>query len=569
MAHREGGGRVVKAKVDSETKTLPRIGVFLCHCGSEIRDSLDLSVIERHVRKLPGVAFVRAAPYPCSRPGIAEMLGTIKKHGLERILVAGCTPRLHGKLFADACESAGVNRWLVEIVNIREHCSRVHKNRREATGKAKALVQAGLNRLHVAETKETVRVTPLNSVLVVGGGLSGISAAAELAGLNHEVTLIEKAGTLGGMLTRILRPHPHVRTGKEILQEKLFRIEGKVDVLTQTTLASLKGGPGQYRATLSSNGKSDERNFGAVIVATGAQCPGVDELPWRKAPAFGGRLLPQMELEAEEPEKALESVGSIIFLNVLPRGLGGSVTRLSSLVALKNAVLLRERKPALELTFVFEQVPRDLEREFRRARESGVKFARHADGKPPEFTKTGLRLRDEGGKHIELKTDAVVLPAVLVPSEKAGELSEILRIPVDEKGFFVEPHVKLRPEEFIERGVFIAGSCHSPASILECTAQAMAAASRASRFLSGESFKAPLVSRIDENVCRGCGRCAEECRWDAIEMESAAAELKLARVDETLCSGCGVCSTVCICGAPTLAPVALRQIRDAVKAAVD
>jgi heterodisulfide reductase subunit A len=578
-------------------RNLPRIGVVLCYCGNEIREALDFVQIEEYVRALPGVVYFKADAYPCSRPGIANLIKAIRKNQLERIVIAGCTPRLHGNLVAEACESAGLNRWFVDVANVREHCSRVHRDKAGATEKARALISASVRKVGLAKPYEAVRVSPKNSILVIGGGVSGSTAAAELEELNHEVTLIEKKDTLGGMLLQLAKPYPYSRTGREIIEEEISRIDGKVKILKRTELVSLRGGPGQYVAKLSTDGKTDEQEFGAVVVATGAECVGLKELfeapPLNRISGFGGRILTQIDLETELWNERLKSAHSVLFVDIAAPQLSHSSSRVYSLVALKNAATLKKTNPELEIWFIFKEVPTDLEREFRRAKHAGVKFARVGDEKSLNFFKNGLRIKnglgigahaayggpvgadkDIGGgvsaspesvlspdNTLEIAADVIVLPTFLRPPNGSSKLGELLRIPVDMHGFFIEPHIKLRPGDFVEKGIFVAGSCHSPATILESIAQAIAAASRASRFVSGEIVRAPLVSKIDRKVCRGCSRCAQACRWDAIEMVTLENSLKLALVDETLCTGCGVCSTVCINGAPSLAPVSQDQIR--------
>jgi heterodisulfide reductase subunit A len=578
-------------------KALPRIGVVLCYCGNEIREALDFAQIEEHVRALPGVVYLKADAYPCSRPGIADLIKAINERELERIVIAGCTPRLHGKLMAEACESAGLNGWFVDVANVREHCSRVHRDKARATEKAKALIGASVRKVGLAKPYEPVRVSPKNSVLVIGGGVSGLSAAGELESLNHEVTLIEKKDTLGGVLLQLAKPYPYNRTGRQIVEEKISRIEGKVKVLKRTELISLSGGPGRYVAKLSTDGKTEEREIGAILVATGADCVGLKEL--LESPLldrisdFGGRILNQIDLETELWNEKLKGAHSVLFVNIPVPTLSHSSSRIYSLVALKNAATLKEVNPELEIWFLFKDLAVDLEREFRTAQHAGVKFVRFDEEKTIEVVKNGLRIgahaahgssvqADKGVRGgasaspggalpreralsghsaLEITADVIVLPTFLRPPQGSRKLAELLRIPVDVHGFFIEPHIKLRPGDFVEKGIFVAGSCHSPASVLESISQAIAAASRASRFVSGEIVRAPLLSKIDSKVCRGCSRCAEACRWDAIEMVALENGLKLALVDEALCTGCGVCSTVCINGAPSLAPVSQDQIK--------
>ena len=582
---------------------LPRIGVVLCCCGNEIREALDFVQIEEYIRALPGVVYFKTDAYPCSRPGIANLIKAIRENQLERIVIAGCTPRLHGKLVAEACESAGLNRWFVDVANVREHCSRVHRDKSKASEKARALIGASVRKVGLAKPYEPVRVLPKNSVLVIGGGVSGLSAAAELENLHQEVTLIEKKDVLGGMLLQLAKPYPYSRTGRQIVEEKISRIEGKVRILKRTELVSLRGGPGQYVAKLSTDGKTGEEEFGAVVVATGADCVGLKELletpPLNRISGFGGRILTQIDLETELWNESLKGARSVLFVTIPAPQLSHSSSRVYSVVALKNAATLKETNPELEIWFIFKEVPTDLEREFRRAKHAGVKFVRFDDEKTIEVVKNGLRVGERvahqgsvradkgagGGASgsldsalsfgnapspdsalspestLKIAADVIVLPAFLRPPNGSSKLGELLRIPVDMHGFFIEQHTKLRPGDFVEKGIFVAGSCHSPATILESIAQAIAAASRASRVVSGEIVRAPLLSKIDRKVCRGCSRCAQACRWDAIEMVTLENSLKLALVDETLCTGCGVCSTVCINGAPSLAPVSQDQIK--------
>lgn len=585
---------------------------------------IDLPELEAGCRKIPGVVFVGVEPYPCSRPGLAAVKEVIREARLERAVVAGCSPRLHGRLFAGACEEAGLNRWFVDVANIREHCSRVHTDKAGATSKAMDLVRGSVSKVCRGVPHETVKFKPVDTVLVVGGGVSGLTAAEELVRAGHKVTLIEKTAKLGGSLARVNNVYPHNVSGKEIVENAISKIAGKVEILRNTVVSSLAGGPGQYQVTLSSGDGSssagavtNEASFGAVVVATGAgwmstrdlmgavahselpaACPSTSELMpalktlFERLPTYLGRVLTQAELEEEIENGGVKSLKRAVFLNVVPgREAGG---RLHSLIALKNAITLAHARPGIELNFVFDQIPREHERDFRRARDHGVRFFKCAHKQALGFTEYGLRVaiagegplssasshgtvepkqrrrssvtQDSGSdaspaETVELKAELIVVPTLVMPPRENIELAQVLRIPVDSDGFMVEPHVKLRPGDFAERAVYAVGMCHSPVTLFESLAQAAGAAARVSRFLQCEAERAPFVSSIDEKVCRGCSRCAEACEWNAIDMSDIEIGLKLARVDPTRCTGCGVCATVCICGAPSLAPVSGEQVR--------
>jgi len=547
------------------SRALPRIGVIICQCGTELSSALDLSKVEEHARALSGVVYAKTEAYPCSRPGIAALKNLLKEKGLERVVIAGCTPRLHGRFVAKALEETALNRWYIEVANIREHCSRVHRNKAEATEKAKELVAASVKKVALAEACEPIKSKPRNAVLVVGGGASGLAASGTLADLGNDVTLVEKEDVLGGMLLKLDKPYPFGKSAKEIAKERISRIDGRVRIFTRTEVYSLKGAPGQYLVQLSTDGKLKEQEFGAIVVAVGAECISVEELlrtPLLKGISeFAGRVITQLELEAETAGKpargVLGNMRSVLFVGASVPELSHSGARLFSLVALKNAAILKEGNPDLQAWFLFDDLPSDLEREFRRARNAGVQFVRPDDPSVLRFVREGLR----GCGDLEINVDLVVLPSFLRMPSSARKLAEVLRIPVDARGFFIQPHIKLWRNDFAERGIFVIGSCHSPATLLEASEHATAAASLTTRFVTSEIVRAPLLSNIDRKVCRGCRRCFEACQWDAIEMIKRESDIELAVVDEVLCTGCGVCSTVCINGAPSLAPVSQKQIR--------
>jgi len=556
--------------MERNVKENARVGVFLCECGREIAGSLDLGRIKEKVSKCNSVAFVKSLPYPCSKKGLAELKGTVAEQGLTHIIVAGCSPRTHSLLFRKACQEAGLHRNFFELVNIREHCSRVHqKNKGKATAKAIDLIHMGVAKVLYCEPRDLLREKVEPVAAVIGGGISGITASLGLAARGVHVKLVEKEKTLGGRLKDLHLIYPSYIGATEFLREKVAEIQENqnIQVLSNTRVTKVEGHLGKYRITVSDPNGSWEFLAGVIVLATGS-----DVFVPRGMYGYGidKRVLTQMELEKRMREGDLSAPNVVMVQCVGSRNEERPYcSRVCCTASVKNTIALKEKDPKMKITVLtrgFAEYVGDLDR----AREMGVSFIRYDPARPPEI-KDGLVKVFDSIAEMEtyIPYDLVVLATPLIPREDGGELSRIFKVPRDRYGFLVESHLKLRPGDFVPDGVYLAGSVHWPATISECISQGYGAAARAySAIETGVVEKEPIVAVLEESVCRGCGRCADVCEHHAIEMVEKEDGLKQAILDEIVCKGCGVCVAICPSGAISLGHLRPEQMEAVLDAAL-
>ncbi|MFH1220303.1 MAG: CoB--CoM heterodisulfide reductase iron-sulfur subunit A family protein [Candidatus Eisenbacteria bacterium] len=523
-----------------------RVGVFVCNCGSNIAGFLDTKSIAEYARSLPNVVFVRENLFSCSEAGINDLRRAIGENALTRVVVAACTPRTHEPTFRAACAEAGLNPYYFEFVNIREHCSWVHKQEREvATAKAKDLIRMGVARSAYLEPMEPIEGDVKRLALVIGGGISGMTAALELAARGFEVVLVEKEARLGGLVRELNSVYPWKKKAGEYIAEMVARVakSRRIKVLTSSEVTEVKGFIGNYQISVSS--QVEPIVAGVIILATGA-------VPLSGEGLYsydGKRVITQFELERllKRPRVAAKNV-------VMVECAGARTheriycSRICCMTSLKNAILLRKKRVG-EVTVLY----RDLmcygianENLLREAKDAGVRFIKYSAEKPPEVGRGAVKVAsDILGEDFTIKSDLVVLSTPLVPRDTNGELSRILKVPVDEDGFFLEAHIKLRPLDFATDGIFLCGTARWPASVEECLEQALGAAARASTFLAAGRVRVePAVSFVSVEDCRGCGLCVALCPYGAIELVDTERG-KRAHTIEVACKGCGTCGSTC------------------------
>ncbi|MGD9140786.1 MAG: CoB--CoM heterodisulfide reductase iron-sulfur subunit A family protein [bacterium] len=533
-------------QMKDEKKEDLRIGVFVCNCGTNIAGFLDCSDVAEYARTLPNVTFVRENLFSCSEAGANDIRNAIIENNLNRVIVAACTPITHEPTFRAVCEQGGLNAYHFEFVNIREHCSWVHKEIREdATEKAKDLIRMGVARAAYLEPHEPITGEVERVALVIGGGVSGMTASLELATRGFDVILVEKEKELGGLVRYLGTIHPWGKKGADYARDLAKRVEKhkKIKVYKSSRVTDVKGFIGKYRVTLSSLKKPV--TAGMLIVATGAE-PLVPEGIY----GFDSRrVITQMQMESMLSKGKLTGKSVVMIQCAGSRERGRLYcSRICCMTAAKNALIAASKHKA-DVTILY----RDLmcygpdERLMRNAKEAGVKFINFEAEEPPVVEKKSVKVRAGVlGRDLELPADYVVLSTPLMPAASNPEISRILKVPLDEYGFFLEGHVKLKPLDFSTDGIFVCGTARWPATVHECLEQSIGAASRASTFLAkGEVKVEPIVSVIaDVESCVGCGLCVAVCPYGAIELIDTE-DGKKAHTIEVACKGCGTCGATC------------------------
>jgi heterodisulfide reductase subunit A len=551
----------------------PRVGVFVCDCGTNIASVVDVARVVKYAETLDGVAHVEENMFSCSIDSVNHITEIIKEQGLNRVVVAACTPRTHEPVFQEALREAGINPYLFEMANIREHCSWVHMaDRRVATEKAQDLV-----RMAVAKAKFlsplyelSYDITPAG--LVIGGGISGMVSALALAKQGFEVHLIEKANELGGIGKGI----HYTLEGRDVqayLQQLIKRIyeNSLVQVHTEATITGFGGYVGNFttRITVGPERVAKEINHGVTIVAAGAEEFKPTEYLYGKDP----RVLTLLELEAEiaENNERITQCNSLVMIQCV--GSRDSerpyCSRVCCSQAIKNALKLKEINPEMEIYVLYRDMRTYGLREdyYRAAAERGIKFIRYdVDDKPEveviqqdEQKILRVSVTDPTlGQRLMIDTELLALGVAAVPRVDNRALSQLLKVPLNEDGFFMEAHMKLRPVDFSTDGIFMCGLAHYPKFIDESIAQAEAAASRAATILSRDKImSSAAVSDVDESECLGCGACQSVCQYGAIELQDTA-QGKKASVVSVSCKGCGACNSRCPTGA-----ISLKHFTDA------
>lgn len=537
-----------------------RLGVFLCDCGDKIASILDVEALEREVRHLPGVAVARRLRYGCSPDGLAAIRSAIAGEALDRVLVAGCTPRTLEPRFRAACQEAGLSGDLFELVDIREGCAWVHLSDPEAaTAKAMDLIRMGVARCALRQTHPPVEVEIVPAALVIGGGLAGLTAALTLANAGLPVKLVEREAVLGGMLRDAHTLYPDRRDAAQFLADKIDAVtrHSCIEVMLEHRVVGVSGRVGRYTVSIDrADGSSGPSAFevGAVVIATGA----CNLQPWGLFRYDGKRVVTQLEFERElrDVEIGAPSTGfpSDVVMILCAGQRDDAVPYCSGVCcmgALKQALEVKAAKPQTHVTLVF----RDLyllgeemhETQVLKARQSGVAFVRYTPSSPPVVSGETVEVHDLlTGTERCLPYDRVVLATPLIPQPDAGVIAHAFNIVQDHHGFLLEERYRLRPQNCAERGIYVCGTAHGPASWTEVEFQAASAAFRAARhLLAGRVAHQASVVSVDETLCTGCGGCVESCSFGAISMRRRDGVLDVAQIDSLLCKGCGNCVVTC------------------------
>ncbi len=537
----------------------PRVGVFVCHCGSNIAGVIGVESVAEYAKDLPGVEYATDTLYTCSSDSLGLIREKIEEHNLNRVVVASCTPRTHEPIFQDTLREAGLNPFLFEMANIRDQASWVHANEPEkATQKAKELVQMSVARARLLEPLFKVDVPLTHSAVVIGGGVAGMTSALALGDMGHEVHLIERSPKLGGHVLNLgdtIKGNDPAELVKQIEQRLVDNPNVKIHL--EAELADFHGFIGNFSSVIAEkDGKRTAVDNGVVIVATGT----TEDRPDLYGLESSQKVVTGMDLERmlREDDPALaeaKSVGFILCAGSLDE-YKPYCSRTCCQQSIKNAIALKERDPKRPVYVWFKEIRTFgfLEEYYTRARELGVIFTRYDNESLPQVSANGnvsVSARDPYlGRDVELPLDLLVLATPAVPSTGGSELSKLLKVPLTADGFFLEAHVKLRPVDFGSEGIFLCGGAHYPKSIEETISQAYAAAARAAGILAKATLKAGgVVAEVDVDKCAACLTCVRICPYEVPVIDL---ETKKAKIEAAACQGCGVCVSECPVKAITL-----------------
>jgi len=573
--------RTVKKKYPEEhdvTDEPARIGVFVCHCGRNIGSVVDVENVVKAIESLPNVVHATHTMFTCSDTSLTNIREQIGKHRLNRIVVASCTPRTHEPLFRETMREAGLNPYLFEMANIRDQCSWVHSTSPQiATEKSVELVRMAIARAALLSSLEGSMLAVDQKGLVIGGGLSGMTAALALANQGFKVHLIERTERLGGHLHDIhftLEETDVAGMTADLIRQ--VQDHKNIDVYLSTDVADIKGHIGEFHMTLSQSGKKFEVTGGTVIVATGAERAETTKF-------LGGAsssVITQVELEKRICENKL-SAGT---KNVVMIQCAGSrdderayCSRICCSMAVKNALAIKKKSPDTNVFVLYRDVRTYGFRElyYKQAREAGVVFIRYTPEQEPVVSSMGVPPMNIEGIHgqdararktpsgvtasasgltvsltspdfpesLVIETDLVVLSTGIEADQANNKrVSDMLKVPLNADGFYVEAHMKLRPVDFATEGVFLCGLAHSPKFMDESIAQARATAARAATVLSKTHLDvSPQVSYVDQSKCISCMTCVHACPYGAPFCNNDGK----GQIEAAKCMGCGICAAEC------------------------
>ncbi len=565
----------------------PRVGVFVCHCGSNIGGFLEVPEVAEYAGNLPGVIHAEDNLYTCSQDSIAHITEQVEALGLNRVVVASCSPITHAPLFQDSIRAAGLNPAMFEMANIRNQCSWVHSNdRAAATGKAKELIRMAAARANTLLPIHTTTVPIYNDALIVGGGVAGMTAALSLAQGGYVVHLVEREATLGGNL-RHLRYSSNDIDPAAFLEQLVSSVEEEplIHIHTQTQVAKTSGFMGRFISTLQNGGGPFEVKHGATILATGGTEYRGNEYSYGSNPRVVTGLefenvLAAIEHNTRESDARTQSLLDLLgdqapdeIAMVLCVGPAESFcSRICCTTALKNALAIKRIKPEARVTILFKDIRTYgfKERLYTQAREAGVIFLRYDEDNRPEVDASGDQLMIRArvinlDRQVTLTPDLLVLSNPVMPPDGAREMATQFKVPIDKDGFLLEAHVKLRPVDFPSDGIFMAGMAHYPKLLDESIVQAKAAAARAARVLSKKQLTAGgIVAQVDPSLCVGCLTCVRVCPFDVplivADQDGVGGIHGAAFIEPTVCQGCGNCVAECPAKAIHLAHYEDEQI---------
>lgn len=531
----------------------PRVGVFICQCGTNIGGFINVPELVRAFKEDPAVTYVMDNLYSCSADSQDIIKEKIKEHDLNRVIVAACTPRTHESLFQDTLQESGLNAYLLSFVSIRELVSWVHmKEGLKADQKAFDLIKMGVSRVLFQEPLYVTTKEVIQKCIVIGGGIAGITAALEIADHNFPVHIIEKDEFIGGQLRNIHKFNFDQMDAAEELASLRKKIDSNplIKVSTSSSVKEVAGSIGSFTVKFTDeNSKLQEISGGAIIVAIGAE-----EYKPHDFYDYGkdSRIQTNLELSKDLKEGKIKDGETIVFIQCVGSRQAEGRTYCSLVCCgqtIRHALYIKEKYPNSNIFVMYRdiRVGYDGEIYYWKAKKF-VNYIRYVDYPTTETKEDGIYVSVKdilSQANLQIKADRLILATPLVSHKESKSISEFLKVPIDSHGFFLEAHPKLRPVDFATEGIYLCGTAHGPKGFAESISQARAAASRALiPITNGIVSSEPIVAEINPDNCIGCNKCFEVCPFGAIGIDLTAGKT-VSEVNQLLCKGCGTCVSIC------------------------
>ncbi len=562
----------------------PRIGVFVCHCGSNIAGIVNVEEVEEYAATLPDVVYVERNLFSCSQDTQDMIAKRIQEQNLNRIVIAACTPRTHEPLFRETLKAAGLNEYLVEMANIRNHNSWVHTAEpKAATAKAKDLVRMAAAKVTFGDSLKPVSVPITQTGLVIGGGVAGMTSALNLAEQGFAVHLVEATDILGGNALHL----KHTWAGEHIptqVAKLIKKVNGndKIELHRGSKVTAVEGFVGNFRSTISDkDGAVKTIEHGAGVVATGGEA--LIPTEYNYDTITGVVTSVQFDKLHDLKEKHVKNAKRFVFIQCVGSREGDNMycSKVCCTHSVLSAIALKKEKSERNVYILYRDMRTYGQREslYKQARKLGVIFINYELHGKPKVTENGKVIDVEVWDHVlhrplKIEADLVILATAVRPKEDAADIGKLYKVPVDGDGFFQEAHAKLRPVDFSTDGMFVAGLAHYPKPVEEAVAQALAASARAATLLSKDSISLDAVkATVDEEYCDGCALCVDVCPYNAITLVDKSAgdgggEGKIIRVNKAQCKGCGLCQGTCPKRGVHVAGFTMKQISAQIQAAL-
>ncbi len=548
----------------------PRIGVYVCWCGTNIAKMVDVEAVAKDIADMENVVVAKDYKYMCSDPGQELIIKDIKENNLNRVVVSACSPRIHELTFRKALENAGLNRYLFEMANIREHVSWVHMDRDQATQKAKSLVRAAVSKVNYHESLDKLSVEINPATLIIGGGVAGLSAALAIADSGKQVYLVEKEDQLGGLVAKLDLTFPYLYSADQLIKPKIDRVlkHENIEVFLDTTIDEIFGYIGNFEMSIPGEGdNSRDLKFGNIIVATGLKTynpDGLENYSFAKLPDivtsidFEKRLKKGKILTSEGKEP--RHIAIIHCVGSRNKDYKEYCSRVCCMTALKYANQVRAALPDSSVYEIYADMRafgKGCEEFYEQSSRKNIMFLMYdQQGELPVISKASakdkfqmlIKMKEQlSGEDVEVPADIVILMTAMEAHENAKEISHAVGISMCGNEFYIEKHPKLDPVATTTDGVYIVGCCQGPKDITESITQAWAAASRVLATIAvGKVEVEVTTAKVNEDLCCGCQTCISVCPYTAISFDE---EKGVSVVNEVLCKGCGTCGSTCPTGA--------------------